>query len=179
MHEHLSSAVGAYGWLHILVAGLVLPTTLFALRRLVSDWDRLSDRLTPATHVTMGIAMSCMILAPWVPPSAIGALMLAAVAVAICHRALAWWSLESRPTSRGVLDTPALAMMLVMAVMSVGAERDSPALTTAMLGCLVGCAAAYAVPMMRLRQRVDSSKALEVAAPLVLTVGMLGMLAMP
>jgi len=159
--------------------GLVLSATLFALRHLVSDWHRLSDRLTPATHVGMGVAMSCMILAPWVPPAIIGVCVLVALAVALCHRTLSW--LRSRvPGARHGLETPALAMMLVMAVMTLRTSRESQAMTIAMLGCLLACASAYALPLLKRDQHAERTPALDLAAPLALTAGMVGMLvAMP
>jgi NhaP-type Na+/H+ or K+/H+ antiporter len=63
--------------------------------------------------------------------------------------------------------------------MSLRAGRESPAMTIAMFGCLLGCAVAYAVPLARTRGDSRRSTAVELATPLALTAGMVGMLAMP
>jgi len=175
MHEHSTAALAATPLLSAVTLGLVLSATLFGLRHLVSDWHRLSDRVTPATHVAMGAAMTYAMLVPQVVPDFVGAAALVAVVLAFCHRAYAWWTVDESGYARAPV-TPGMTMTMVMAVMFMGAERGSPLLRLALLGCLVGCAAVYARPAIAGSVSAGSGA---VSTPLVLTAGMAAMLALP
>jgi len=175
MHEH-SAAVASAPLLYAATTALVLSATLFGLRHLVSDWHRLGDHLTPATHVAMGGAMTYTMLVPRVLPEYVGAATLVAVGVAFLHRAHVWWTAGGSPRLRAPL-TPGMTMTMVMAVMFLGAERGSVLLRLALLGCLLGCAAVYARPALAGGR--DGSGIGEASTPLVLTAGMVAMLALP
>jgi hypothetical protein len=176
MHEHSASALAATPLLYAVTMGLVLSATLFGLRHLVSDWHRLNDHVTPATHVAMGAAMTYAMAVPQVVPDLVGAAALVAVGLAFCHRAHAWWTAAGSAYAR-VPVTPGMTMTMVMAVMFMGAERGSPLLRLALLGCLLGCAVVYARPA--LSGRVGGAGSGAVSTPLVLTAGMAAMLALP
>jgi hypothetical protein len=174
MHEHSAAALSAAPVLYALATGLVLSATLFGLRHLVSHWHRLSDHVTPAAHVAMGAAMTYTMLVPHVLPAFVAAAALVAVGLAFSHRAYAWWTARGRAPTRAPL-TPGMTMTMVMAVMFLGAERGSPLLRLALLGCVLGCAAVYARPA--LTGRVSGLG--EASTPLALTAGMAAMLALP
>ncbi len=179
MHEH-AAAVTAAPLLYAATTALVLSATLFGLRRLLSDWHRLGDRLTPATHVAMGAAMTYTMLVPRVLPAYVGAAALVLVGVTFLHRAhvwaQVWWTAGGSTHGRAPL-TPGMTMTMVMAVMFMGAERGSVLLRLALLGCLLGCAAVYARPA--LEGRGGGAGLGEASTPLVLTAGMAAMLALP
>ena len=176
MHEHSASALAAAPLLYAVTMALVLSATLFGLRHLLSDWHRLSDRVTPAVHVAMGAAMTYTMLVPQVLPDVVGAAALVGVGVAFCHRAHALWSARGTAYVRAPL-TPGMTMTMVMAVMFMGAERGSALLRLALLGCLLGCAVVYARPVLARRDGLAGS--VETSTPLVLTAGMTAMLALP
>jgi len=173
MHEHGATALAQAPLLYAVTTGLVLSATLFGLRHLVSGWRGLSDRVTPAAHVTMGAAMTYTMLVPQVVPRFVGAAALVAVGVAFSQRAVAWWTARDRARRPPV--TPGMTMTMVMAVMFLGAERGSPLLRLALLVCVLGCAVVYARPVLAGR----AGGLGEAATPLALTAGMAAMLALP
>lgn len=174
MHEHGATALTAAPLLYALTTGLVLAATLFGLRHLVSGWNRLSDHVTPAAHVTMGAAMTYTMLVPQVLPRLVGAAALVAVGLAFSQRAYAWWTARGRAPTRPPV-TPGLTMTMVMAVMFLGAERGSPLLRLALLACVLGCAVVYARPVLAGR----AGGLGDASTPLALTAGMAAMLALP
>jgi hypothetical protein len=176
MHAH-SDALAAAPLLYAVTVGLVLSATLFGLRNLVSEWRGRSDHLTPAAHVAMGAAMTCTMLVPQVLPEVVGAVALSTVAVAFCHRALVWLRADISVRARAPL-TPGMTMTMVMAVMFMGAERGSPLLRLALLGCLLGCAAVYARPALAAGRSGGAGWG-QASTPLALTAGMAAMLALP
>jgi hypothetical protein len=70
-----------------------------------------------------------------------------------------------------------MTMTMVMALMFMGAERGSVLLRLALLACLLGCAAVYARPALAGRR--GGARLGEASTPLVLTAGMVAMLALP